>query len=239
MVNSVLSTDQRVPHISLVFREMWETRISLGSLWRSKNCKLGAAVSHISRKTSEIWGTLWSVLRTDPKRLLNAVPRRPGGTLRVMVKGITMVRPAGSPEAYTRLASFFSALGFEGGRGWEEKLSRGVSFLAPLGNLEFADGIAPSAAEIMVEVSGLDSVQAVAHDWMVRTWGEHEAARRLTAVTETGWKTRLFTAEPAPGHSIAFWEWDDPHKGKPLAVEGDLNAHGMRFAVVVARWNAV
>ena len=165
--------------------------------------------------------------------------RRPGGTLREMIKGITIVRPAGSPEAYTRLASFFSALGFEGGRGWEEKLSRGVSFLAPLGNLEFADGIAPSAAEIMVEVSGLDSVQAVAHDWMVRTWGEHEAAQRLTTVTETGWKTRLFTAEPAPGHSIAFWEWDDPHKGKPLAVEGDLNAHGMRFAVVVARWNAV
>ena len=32
---------------------------------------------------------------------------------------------------------------------------------------------------------------------------------------------------------------DDPRKGKPLAVEGDLSAHGMRFAVVVARWNAV
>jgi len=45
--------------------------------------------------------------------------------------------------------------------------------------------------------------------------------------------------EPAPGHSIAFWEWDDPHKGRPVAVEGDLSAHGMRFAVVVARWNAV
>ena len=45
--------------------------------------------------------------------------------------------------------------------------------------------------------------------------------------------------EPAPGHSVAFWEWDDPHKGRPVAVEGDLSAHGMRFAVVVSRWNAV
>jgi len=52
-----------------------------------------------------------------------------------MIKGITIVRPAGTPEAYAKLASFFSALGFEGGRGWEEELSRGVSFLAPLGNL--------------------------------------------------------------------------------------------------------
>jgi 6,7-dimethyl-8-ribityllumazine synthase len=45
--------------------------------------------------------------------------------------------------------------------------------------------------------------------------------------------------EPTPGHAIAFWEWDDPHKGRPIAVEGDLSAQGMRFAIVVARWNAV
>jgi 6,7-dimethyl-8-ribityllumazine synthase len=91
----------------------------------------------------------------------------------------------------------------------------------------------------MVEVTGLESVQAVARDWMVRSWGEDEAARRLSAVAETHWKARQFIVEPAPGHPIAFWEWDDPHKGRPVAVEGDLSAHGMRFAVVVARWNAV
>lgn len=158
-----------------------------------------------------------------------------------MIKGITIVRPAGTPEAYARLASFFSALGFEGGRGWEEELSRGVSFLAPLGNLEFADGVTPMPAEIMVEVTGLDAVQAVARDWMTRhsLAAEGDAGGRLSPVSETAWKARLFTVEPAPGHSIAFWEWDDPHKGKPLAVEGDLSAHGMRFSVVVSRWNAV
>jgi 6,7-dimethyl-8-ribityllumazine synthase len=82
-------------------------------------------------------------------------------------------------------------------------------------------------------------VRGVAHDWMVRTWGEPETTQRLSAVVETDWKSRVFTIEPAPGHSVAFWEWDDPHKGKPIAVEGDLSAHGMRFAIVVARWNAV
>jgi 6,7-dimethyl-8-ribityllumazine synthase len=144
-----------------------------------------------------------------------------------MIKGITIVRPAATPEAYAKLASFFSALGFEAGRGWEEELSRGVSFLAPLGNLEFAQGIAPVPAEIMVEVTGLDTVQSVASDWMLRNWGEQEATKRLSEVSETHWKARLFTVEPAPGHSIAFWEWDDPHKGKPVAVEGDLSAHGL------------
>ena len=90
-----------------------------------------------------------------------------------------------------------------------------------------------------MEVTGLEAVHTVAREWLIRSWGEPEVARRLTPVTETNWKTRIFTVEPATGHSIAFWEWDDPHKGRPLAVEGDLSAHGMRFAVVVARWNAV
>ena len=156
-----------------------------------------------------------------------------------MIKGITIVRPAGTTEAYRQLAGFFSALGFELGRGWEVEANRGVSFLAPLGNLEFAEGLVPGPAEIMVEVTGLEAVQSVARDWMAQHWSEAEVARRLSEVTETHWKSRLFMVEPAPGHPIAFWEWDDPLKGKPVAMEGDLTAHGMRFAVVVARWNAV
>jgi 6,7-dimethyl-8-ribityllumazine synthase len=156
-----------------------------------------------------------------------------------MIKGITIVRSAGSAEAYDKLAGFFSALGFEGGRGWNQELSRGVSFLAPLGNLEFADGMSPVPSQIMVEVTALDAVHAIAKDWMMRNWSEDEVNHRLSAVEDTGWKSRQFIVEPAPGHPVAFWEWDDPHKGRPVAVEGDLSAQGMRFAVVVSRWNAV
>jgi 6,7-dimethyl-8-ribityllumazine synthase len=156
-----------------------------------------------------------------------------------MIKGITLVRPAGTPDAYTRLASFFSALGFEAGRGWEDELSRGVSFLAPLASLEFADGVVHSASEVMVEVTSLEAVHTAASEWISKQYSEHEVAKRLSDITETTWKSRMFTVEPAPGHAIAFWEWDDPLKGKPIALEGDLSAHGMRFAIVVSRWNAV
>jgi 6,7-dimethyl-8-ribityllumazine synthase len=156
-----------------------------------------------------------------------------------MIKGITLVRPAGTPDAFTRLASFFSALGFEAGRGWEDQLSRGVSFLAPSANLEFAEGVIPNSSEVMVEVTGLEAVHTVAGEWINKQWGETDVAKRLSDITETTWKSRMFTVEPAPGHSIAFWEWEDPHKGKPVALEGDLSAHGMRFAIVVSRWNAV
>jgi hypothetical protein len=57
-VNSESVTDARVPHISLVFREMWgTTNLDRNFLLGVKACGARAVVSHISRKTSEMWGT--------------------------------------------------------------------------------------------------------------------------------------------------------------------------------------
>jgi 6,7-dimethyl-8-ribityllumazine synthase len=155
-----------------------------------------------------------------------------------MIKGISFLRPTGSAAAYKRLASFFSALGFASGKGWEEANSRGAAFLAPLGNLEFVDGQFPSTAGVLVEVTALDAVYQAAQSWL-RAEGGELAVARLSDLAETHWKSRLFTVEPEPGFSFSFWAWSDPVKGKPVAVEGDLSAAGMRFGVVVARWNAV
>ena len=155
-----------------------------------------------------------------------------------MIKGISFLRSAGSPEAYERLAGFFAALGFAAGKGWNEEGSRGASFLAPLGNLEFVDGQFPSTADILVEVTALDAVHQAAAAWLRAQSGE-EALSRLSAITDTNWKSQIFTVEPEPGFSFSFWAWTDPVKGKPVALEGDLSAEGMRFVIVVARWNAV
>jgi 6,7-dimethyl-8-ribityllumazine synthase len=153
-----------------------------------------------------------------------------------MIKGITFVRPAGSAESYEALASFFSALGFEPGKGWDDDAGRGAPFLAPVGNLEIVDGAASAAAGTWIEVTGLDDVRRVAERWLAeRTCGSGHVAE----IAETNWKARSFTAEPATGHSFTFWEWLDPLKGKPAALEGDLVATGMRFAIVVSRWNSV
>ncbi len=67
LLNSVLTTDQRVPHISLVFREMWDTTAANLQFLAFQRLPSEIRVSHISRKTSEIWGTLWSVVRRNPK----------------------------------------------------------------------------------------------------------------------------------------------------------------------------
>ncbi len=86
-----------------------------------------------------------------------------------MIKGISFLRPAGSAAVYDRLRSFFSALGFAPGKGWEEDQSRGASFLAPLGNLEFVDGQFPSTADVLVEVTALDAVHQAAAGLVART----------------------------------------------------------------------
>jgi 6,7-dimethyl-8-ribityllumazine synthase len=155
-----------------------------------------------------------------------------------MIKGISFLRSAGSRAAYDRLTSFFSALGFEPGKGWVEETSSGAPFLAPLGNLEFIDGQIPAPADVLIEVTALDAVHHAAATWL-RAQGGDAAIAHLSPITETHWKSSIFTVEPEPGFLFSFWTWTDPMRGKPVAVEGDLSAAGMKFAVIVARWNAV
>ncbi|MGA8742217.1 MAG: 6,7-dimethyl-8-ribityllumazine synthase [Terracidiphilus sp.] len=155
-----------------------------------------------------------------------------------MIKGISILRPAVNADVFGRLTGFFEAMGFAKGAGWNETTSVGASFLAPLGNLEFVRGQFPPVADLMVEVTSLDAAHQAAKQWL-RANGDEAAVARLPEITDTHWKSRIFTVEPEPGFAFTFWAWTDPTKGKPIAVEGDLSAEGMGFAIVVARWNAV
>ncbi len=164
-----------------------------------------------------------------------------------MIKGITLVRQASTPAVFDRLSGFLEALGLEPGRAFENEHSRGRSFRAPLGTFEVVDGTVegledtPSGtpAELFVEVTSLDAVRDAASLWLQKAYGTEEAVRRLTPSRETDWKSRQFSAEPIPGIPLTFWEWSDPLRGRPAAIEGDLLATSMRFGIVVARWNSV
>jgi len=155
-----------------------------------------------------------------------------------MIKGISILRRAEDKAVYDKLSSFLAAMGFAPGAGWKDSASTGASFLAPLGNLEFVNGQFPSVADLMVEVTSLDQAYQAAERWL-RADGGDVAGKRLSDPTETDWKARIFTVEPEPGFAFTFWCWTDPLRGKPVALEGDLSAEGMKFAIVVARWNAV
>jgi len=151
-----------------------------------------------------------------------------------MVKGITTVAAIATDEGFARLGSLLRALGFEAGKGWEDASGKGAAFLAPVGNLELVLGRMPGVPSLLVEVTQLDTVYKAVQDWMKET-----GTIGLSQVAETHWNSRLFTAELAAGLQVGFWESESALHGRPVAMEGDLSAAGKRFAIVVARWNAV
>jgi 6,7-dimethyl-8-ribityllumazine synthase len=155
-----------------------------------------------------------------------------------MVKGISLLRSVPGAAAFERLRGFLSALGLEPGKGWEQEGSRGAAFLAPLGNLELVQGEMPATAQVLIEVTSVSAAHQAAESWL-RAQGGDAAVSRLSPIAETTWKSELFTVEPEPGFALGFWAWTDPVNGRPVALEGDLSAAGMKFAIVVSRWNAV
>ena len=156
-----------------------------------------------------------------------------------MIKGITTVAAIASGEAFDRLSSLFRALGFEEGKGWNDSTGRGAAFLAPVGNLELVTGRAPAVPALLVEVTQLDAIYSGVQTWLKSQSPEALSAAKLTEVAATHWNSRLFTVDLAPGLQLGFWESENPLHNQPIAVEGDLSAAGKKFAIVVARWNAV
>lgn len=156
-----------------------------------------------------------------------------------MIKGLTSIVPIASAEAFAQLSELLQGLGFEQGRGWDDGAGRGAAFLAPVANLELVTGRAPAVPSLLVETTQLDTAHTAVRQWMAANLRSEEVEAKLGDIAETHWNSRLFTVELAEGLQVGFWESQNPLHGRPMAVEGDLSAAGKRFAIVVARWNAV
>jgi 6,7-dimethyl-8-ribityllumazine synthase len=168
-----------------------------------------------------------------------------------MIKGITLVTAIASADGpgvvhgvepgseFDQLRSLFTALGFEQGKGWQDGTGRGAAFLAPLGNLELVTGRPPAVPPILVETTNLDSVHAAVHQWLLASHRTEEIETLLSAPELTHWNSRLFTVQLTQDLKLGFWQSENPLHNQPDAVEGDLSAVNMRFAIVTTRWNAV
>lgn len=156
-----------------------------------------------------------------------------------MIKGITLVSAVASGDMFDKLNGLFLALGFEQGKGWKDAEGRGTALLAPVGNLEFVTGRPPAVPPVLIEVTNLDGIHAVVHKWMMGSYRTEEVETLLSGPELTHWNSRLFTVDISPELRLGFWQSENPLHGRPAAIEGDLSAAGMRFAIVTARWNAV
>ncbi len=156
-----------------------------------------------------------------------------------MIKGMTLVRAVAAPDEFSRLSELFASLGFEAGKGWQDAGSTGAAYLAPLGNLELVSGLQPATPELLIEVTDLDHIHAAVKRWLSASLRTEEVAFHLSEVAHTHWNSRLFTAQLSEALTVAFWQSEDPFHGQIAAVEGSLNASGMKFAIVTTRWNTV
>ncbi len=151
-----------------------------------------------------------------------------------MIKGITLVEQVADTTEHGQLKALFASLGFEAGKGWKDATGEGSAFLAPVGNLEFVTGRMPAVPRILVEASQLDHVHVA-----VEAWSEESAGATVSDVAPTHWNSRMFTVRFAGGLEAGFWESENPLHGAAPAIEGELSAAGMKFAVITTRWNTV
>jgi 6,7-dimethyl-8-ribityllumazine synthase len=142
-----------------------------------------------------------------------------------MIKNITTIRHAAGAKEFKALIKLFDALGFERGTPWKTARGQGMPFKAPVGRLEIVEGLETIHADIWVEVTDLDSVR----DVLV------QEKAKAADVQQTSWDSRFLVAQPVKGLKVLFWQKNRPPQD---AMEGDLNAQGMRFGVVVSRWNS-
>jgi 6,7-dimethyl-8-ribityllumazine synthase len=143
-----------------------------------------------------------------------------------MIKSITTVRVVSNGREFAALADLLDSLGLERGKHWKATRSQGLPFTAPLGKVEIIEGKEPLPADLWVEVTDLDSVRSL----LTRT-----KTKFISDISDTGWNSRLMVVEPAKGIKLAFWQKDEPEGS---VITGDLNATGMRFGIVVSRWNS-
>jgi 6,7-dimethyl-8-ribityllumazine synthase len=141
-----------------------------------------------------------------------------------MIKNITTIRATRNERELELVSSLFAALGFQPGTEWKTSRGRGIPFEAALGKLEFVAGKEPMPADIWVEVTDLDTVRDLL-----------KSKIKTGDIRDTHWGSRMLVIEPAKGMKFAFWQ---QNQQKPNAVEGDLNSEGMKFGIVVSRWNS-
>jgi 6,7-dimethyl-8-ribityllumazine synthase len=143
-----------------------------------------------------------------------------------MIKGITTIRHVAGSKEFKSLSKLFDAMGFERGTPWKTARGQGAPFKVPLGQIEFLEGLETIHADIWIEVTDLDSIRDVL---------AKENVKGADKIQQTAWDSRFLVAEPAKGSKVLFWQKNRPSED---AIEGDLNARGMRFGVVVSRWNS-
>jgi 6,7-dimethyl-8-ribityllumazine synthase len=131
-------------------------------------------------------------------------------------------------DEYAPLEAFFASLGFAEGETWKGRRSRGRKFEAFEGGIELTQGEGMPDADLVVEVDNADIVADAA-----RAKGFTFAQE----IADCDWGARLFVLEIPLGRGrLAVFSYNE--NWRQPTIETKLDSTGMKFAIVVARFNA-
>jgi 6,7-dimethyl-8-ribityllumazine synthase len=145
-----------------------------------------------------------------------------------MIRSIVFPRKLGnSLDTLQPAIALLKALGFAAGNEWHEGGAHGLEMVAPRGGVELIAAPDEPSVDAMVEVSDADLSYEIARR-------QADAVIRK-GIGDTPYGARLFEVEVS-GLRLGFVTYAKKTTGRDR--EGDLDARGKRFALVVARFNS-
>ncbi len=145
-----------------------------------------------------------------------------------MIRSLHKLLVARNQKDYAELVKFFDALGISRGESWDGRRSKGVKFDSREAGIELGFGEGFPDCDLVIETDSADATFEMAKQRGFKIVGE---------VGETEWGARLFIVEmPADAGRLAIFSYKENWRANTRA--GKLDATGLRFAIVVGRFNA-
>lgn len=147
-----------------------------------------------------------------------------------MIKHIYFVRLASTDEEFQQLERFFDALGLDRGDNWQGRHNKGALFRTPQAGIEIGMGGDFPRTDLVCEVANADSAYDVI---------KGQGFRIAEEISDRRFGGRMFLVEPVPGKTVAVFSYLPEKEPQHVPTfEGSMNASGMRFGIVVARFNS-
>lgn len=147
-----------------------------------------------------------------------------------MIKHIYFVRLASNDEEFQQFERFFDALGLDRGDSWQGRHNKGALFRTPQAGIEIGMGGDFPRTDLVCEVANADTAcEAI----------KQKGFRIAEEISDRRFGGRMFLAEPVPGKTVAVFSYLPEKRPQHVETfEGALSAKGLRFGIVVARFNS-
>ena len=147
-----------------------------------------------------------------------------------MIRNLFFVRMASGDADYRAWQRFFTELGLEAAGDWQGRQNQGVLFRTPQAAIEIGMGGDFPAADLVCEVADANAAYEVL---------KAGSCKIVEEIEDRNFGGRMFLVEPVPGQRVAIFSYLPEKQPQPVRTcEGGLSAKGLRFGLVVSRFNS-